>query len=660
MSDSIPSPLDPEFDLDKLKELMGKLELEQQDLQGEINEALDEMAPIDEEIEKLKKKKWAAQRKAQDARHAQSLKRSALQDAENKYRAALLEKNKRDAWEEESKRLDAFTINAKWREWAFDHQITGGKHVTVMGGKVIIGDGMGLGKSLTSLIAADMMDAERVLIISKGEILRNFDKEIDKWADWRTKFSIVSTSKVRRDVILNSIIPKTDEWTLLVNFEAWRKDKTLVKQLQKIRPQLVIIDEAHHLKETDKQAFQGVRDIVYASNMCKFCESDKLEFLGIDGWRCLECHVTLTRDETHSVKGVIPMTGSYILNRPEELFALLHLVDRDAFPTKQHFLTRYCIKEPFTNLMGKTAYRWTFRPGGKESLLKSIGPQFLVRTRKDAGIKLPENQTVIHELEISRDEYADQWRVYRQLESTMGSIFNNDGTSEHTAFAVITLIQRYRQVTSWPAGITIKHREEDGEERIVFQCDVQQSAKIDKAFDLVSEMKDAGERCVIFSKFKAPLYELKRRFATQNTEGGNAIRACMYTGDQSIPEREAIKPDWDASTYDPDNYKYDVILCQYDAAGEGLNLNAATNMVRVDEEWNPGRNAQADYRINRIGQSKETQVHILRIADTIDTDLAELVFDKGQMIEGFNKEVSVIQEMIKRLRARIEQNKRVS
>jgi hypothetical protein len=50
------------------------------------------------------------------------------------------------------------TMGAPWREWAKDHQIGGAKKITYEG-RMILGDTMGLGKTLTSLIAIDMIEA---------------------------------------------------------------------------------------------------------------------------------------------------------------------------------------------------------------------------------------------------------------------------------------------------------------------------------------------------------------------------------------------------------------------------------------------------------------------------------------------------------------------
>lgn len=68
-------------------------------------------------------------------------------------------------------RLDKMTVGAPWREWAKDHQIDGARRIAHRG-KLLLGDTMGLGKTLTAIAAMDMIramtaevDAEHPLVI---------------------------------------------------------------------------------------------------------------------------------------------------------------------------------------------------------------------------------------------------------------------------------------------------------------------------------------------------------------------------------------------------------------------------------------------------------------------------------------------------------------
>lgn len=66
-------------------------------------------------------------------------------------------KEAQEKFEALSGRWDVLTIGAPWREWAKDHQLEAGKRMAYQQ-KFILADGMGLGKTLSSIIAIDLIE----------------------------------------------------------------------------------------------------------------------------------------------------------------------------------------------------------------------------------------------------------------------------------------------------------------------------------------------------------------------------------------------------------------------------------------------------------------------------------------------------------------------
>ena len=91
------------------------------------------------------------------------------------------------------------------------------------------------------------------------------------------------------------------------------------------------------------------------------------------------------------------------------------------------------------------------------------------------------------------------------------------------------------------------------------------------------------------------------------------------------------------------------MLCNYKTGGVGLNFTGATQMIILDEEWNAGKSDQAFNRIDRIGQTEETTVHILRLEKTIDEWMAKLIESKRDMVEGFENKADLQAELLKAL-----------
>lgn len=651
-----PIPNDPEEIAKKLVDAEATLK----EVTFELEDTEDQIDPYEEEIRKMQAK-IAAMRSEQQAlkskvsslKYNKSLLQSKVTDLKNALYAAESEKLKQQEMDRRSAEIDELARMFPWFGPIKRHQFEAAKQIAVMGGRVVLGDKRGLGKSLTALAAADLLKAKKIVVISKGEILRNFEKEVQKWRPNPNcpMLSIVSQPKHYRDMVVDTVFPMVDEFMLLVNFEAWWRDKTLVQRIAKLQPDTVIIDEAHHAKETDKNNFRGLDTLVYNKNKCPECGHNEIAFHNPPReFQCKKCYHVNIDERFMSVKHVIPMTGSPIMNRPEEFFPLLYLIDKKQFRSKDEFLHGYCRLEDYTNLMGRTSTRWGFRPGGSAQLLEAVGPRFIQRDRKSAGVEIPDQEIQYHVLEFDKKKYPRQWRAYRDLIEYTGALFDSENKGRIVATQASSLITRMRQVASWPRGIKIYEPDpETGEKRLVWQCDIDESIKVDHTVDLVAELVGEGERVVIFSKFTAVLEELKRRFdATLKSD--EKIRAAIYYGGTPVNERERIKNDFDISTYDPDNYAYDVVLCQYQAAGEGLNFNSATQMVFVEREWNPEKEGQATGRIQRLGQNRKSTVHVLELEDTIDTDIKRLLGDKQELIGDFESNADLMRQILEEAR----------
>ena len=74
-----------------------------------------------------------------------------------------------------------------------------------------------------------------------------------------------------------------------------------------------------------------------------------------------------------------------------------------------------------------------------------------------------------------------------------------------------------------------------------------------------------------------------------------------------------------------------VFLAQQTAAGTGLNLQSAHEIVLVEPAWSPVPNQQAITRIHRIGQDSPCRARIFTVAGTIDESIIGAIKTKLQM-----------------------------
>ena len=81
-----------------------------------------------------------------------------------------------------------------------------------------------------------------------------------------------------------------------------------------------------------------------------------------------------------------------------------------------------------------------------------------------------------------------------------------------------------------------------------------------------------------------------------------------------------------AFTDDPD---VAVAVCSLTAAGVGLNLQVASNIVLAELSWTDAEQTQAIDRSHRIGQAEPVTAWRIIAAQTIDTRIAELIDSKA-------------------------------
>ena len=620
-------------------------------MQAELNRMRGEINQIDEDTYDARK----ALREA--VKRTEMLARLLRQALENEMALAKFKDN--------SLKFDALTFGLSWREFAYPHQIDGGKYMAA-NQRIILGDKMGLGKSLTSLIACDMLRSQKVLIIVPDDIVGNFVHEVARWSPHRNVTSVGKMSKEMRNMML-TMLESLSAYVVVVNYSAWRKDKSLLDSLTALRFDTIIMDEAHTVKETTTNAYKGCKAIALAENICPECNGptehislsyqpsdyrEKKDFTACKDsatceWSTNRDHVNgIRRDyyETRSAKNVFPMTGTAILNKPTDLFALLSLIDPEHFNQKYEFERDYCSKDFYT---GKIK----FRSGGMNSLVKRLSGKWLARDRQSAGIILPKQEIVEHRLVMDEFLYPAQLKVIRQL-TKFGVIQLNSG--KQMTMAAIALITRKRQANVWPAGITQKDPLTGD---VVFSVadDVNESLKVDWCCDpngegsIMDMTADGnmglGDRVVVFSQFKGGIKELEVRL------NANGVKAIRLDGDTPEAVKDQIKFDFDRSRCNVEGYekKWQVCLANYKTGGQGLNFNDATQMVILDSEWNGGKTDQAYGRMDRIGQTEETTVHTLMIEGTIDTWMADLVQEKRDIVDGFESTANLAQAFIQAL-----------
>jgi SNF2 family DNA or RNA helicase len=157
-------------------------------------------------------------------------------------------------------------------------------------------------------------------------------------------------------------------------------------------------------------------------------------------------------------------------------------------------------------------------------------------------------------------------------------------------------------------------------------------AKADLAADYAAQLARSAGKVVFFAKHIDVMDAAEETFARQG------IRVSSIRGDQTPRVRQA---NVDAFVSDPD---VAIAVCSLTAAGVGLNLQVASNIVLAELSWTDAEQTQAIDRSHRIGQAEPVTAWRIIAAQTIDARIAELIDSKAGLaaraLDGSDEEVS--------------------
>lgn len=141
-------------------------------------------------------------------------------------------------------------------------------------------------------------------------------------------------------------------------------------------------------------------------------------------------------------------------------------------------------------------------------------------------------------------------------------------------------------------------------------------AKAPLAADYAAQLQRSVGKVVFFAKHIDVMDQAEAHFAAAG------IRSVSIRGDQTSTTRQQAIDDFNG---DPE---VGIAVCSLTAAGVGLNLQAASNVVLAELSWTAAEQTQAIDRVHRIGQDEPVTAWRIIAAHTIDTKIAELIDQK--------------------------------
>lgn len=142
-------------------------------------------------------------------------------------------------------------------------------------------------------------------------------------------------------------------------------------------------------------------------------------------------------------------------------------------------------------------------------------------------------------------------------------------------------------------------------------------AKAGLAADYTAQLARNVGKVVFFAKHIDVMDQAEKTFAERG------IKYSSIRGDQTSTARQKAI---DAFVNDPE---VQVAVCSLTAAGVGLNLQVASNLVLAELSWTDAEQTQAIDRVHRIGQDEPVTAWRIIATQTLDTRIAELIDKKA-------------------------------
>ncbi|MDO9396724.1 MAG: DEAD/DEAH box helicase, partial [Herbiconiux sp.] len=427
----------------------------------------------------------------------------------------------------------------------------------------LLADEPGLGKTAQSLLAASVADAYPLLAVVPNVVKMNWAREVEIWTPHR-RATVVNGDGETLDAFADVVV---------VNYEVLDRH---LSWLGTMGFRGMVVDEAHFIKNMSSLRSRNVLAL-----------ADRIR---------------------HTAPGGNPLmmalTGTPLIN------------DVDDFRAIWQFLGWIDGAKPTPVLMerleevGLTPADTGFFAEAREAVI-DMG---IVRRRKiDVAADLPAKRIV--DLPVELDD--DLGRSIREAERELGA----------------RLVTRYRRLIAARAaqrGDDLDELPDDDLMRLVARQELEDTkatedglnvftmvrrigtAKAGLAADYTAQLARSVGKVVFFAKHIDVMNAAEELFAKRE------LKTVSIRGDQSATLRQR---EIDAFNNDPE---VAVAVCSLTAAGVGLNLQAASNVVLAELSWTAAEQTQAIDRVHRIGQAEPVTAWRIVAAQTIDTRIAEL------------------------------------
>ena len=445
----------------------------------------------------------------------------------------------------------------------------------------LIADEPGLGKTIQAAGLINILDTGvpmRILVVAPASLKINWRRELEKWLVRDFEILLANGKKFSGQEIPSRAV-------VVINYDILAKHTTWIHNT---KWDVLVVDECHYLKNPKARRTQQV----------------------VGKWDSVNrCWATPPISADHKLM----LTGTPIVNRPIELWPVLHYLDGANWHNFMGFAKSYC--NAFHN-----GYGWDFTGASNlDDLQRKLRGTLMVRRLKENVLtELPAKSRQVIEIpalgvsKIIREELKayDQHKAridtLRQAVAAAKAQWLQDRKNadykEQYRRAVYTL----RDAVSVEFSDTAKYRKQTA------------MAKVPYVAEHVNNLVESGIKVVVFAHHHDVIDALMTEF------GHRAVK--LDGRDSAAAKQDAV-----------DRFQTDDVVRVFvggiTAAGLGITLTASSHVIFAELDWVPGNLSQAEDRCHRIGQKDSVMVQHLVLEGSLDVNIANQLVGKQSVID---------------------------
>ncbi|SFL38658.1 Superfamily II DNA or RNA helicase, SNF2 family [Paenibacillus sp. 1_12] len=434
-----------------------------------------------------------------------------------------------------------------------------------------LADDMGLGKTvqfITYLLQHQAESEYPALLICPTSVLGNWQKELARFAPDLKVLLHYGKGRLNAEA-LSAVVKDTD--IVITSYTTALMDQ---ETLQETVWSSLCLDEAQNIKNAQNKQSAAVRSL--------------------------------------QARHRIALTGTPIENRLSELWSIYDFLNPGYLGSQRGFQQRFA--NPIEKHHDEVS---------TSQLQKLIKPFMLRRKKKDPAIQLdlPDKLEMKVYINLTAEQGAHYERVVKEL---MERMKNLEGIERKGA--ILSVLTQLKQLCDHPA-LLMKEAAlaEDTllreEQREMF---ISRSAKLERLAAMVSELRDEGDSCLIFTQYVGMGRMLADVLQAQQGEP-----VLYLNGSTPKLERDKMIETFQAQ----DGSGPGIFVLSLKAGGVGLNLTAANHVFHYDRWWNPAVENQATDRAYRMGQKRDVQVHKFISLGTLEEKIDEMLESKMSLSE---------------------------